>query len=217
MRVKKETVYKLCLAIIIAVFVFAMYLNTIEMIESRFNRTPVSAGLTGAAEEQGGADEQVAAGQDGGAGRAFNFTLYDRAGGGVEFTKYRGDIVFLVFWTPLNAASIQTLTELQNRLAGQTGFSNTGTAVENAESPGVSLVSVCVPGDYDITDGAASHDIDALIRFVDATGELTNLFLVTEYPSVYVFYPDGKLCDYRVGGISDSFINDMIEKAAEIK
>ena len=248
---KKEIIYKICMALAIALFVTALYLNneaTIEsMVDAKMERAAADVQNTDAqyASEQNAdaenADMQNVDADNTGAqnhDKAFNFILYDEGGAAKEFSDYRGDIVFLVFWTPDSSESISQIATMKEALqitdSSTPDISGATGAPDTPGAPGISLVSVWVPDELVVTgmavDGGLidSHggetDLSAdtednsgagnVSEFIDAGAELSKLFLVSDYPTTYVFYPNGELCDYQKGYIGAPRIERLAAQAA---
>ena len=250
MKNKKDILYKSGLILLIALFVIAMYYNSVSLRDRRFNAagdenaggagTGATGGTIGGNANEGGNANNVAAGGNGGsdgdenaggnggsdsatggnsdavsygdaAGVAFNFTLYDSGGAATEFSEYRGNIAFIIFWTPANATSLRVVDTLKD------GLPDTVEAVSGGFD--VSLISICVPdGDGSQSaapDGEATGNDGVVDRYVDKDGNLVRLFSPSEYPAIYVFYPGGELCGYFQGDIEVTRIESLIRRAGE--
>jgi cobalamin biosynthesis Mg chelatase CobN len=148
--------------------------------------------------------------------RALNFTLYRADGGNAEFSDFRGEVVFLTFWTPGNPESAELLSALTGALADE--------AVSAAGGEGVRFLNVCVQGQEaepgaesaaepaaETVAGSATVGSDS---FLDRDARLARLFLLKTYPTTYVFYPSGELCDYQKGILSAERVRELAAEAS---
>ena len=226
---KKDIIYKICMAVAIAVFVIALYFNNDRVIENisntRKERSAANAASTTNIANTSGTDSTVggakkdaepeANNHDGGnasndtigsgsstTNRSFNFTLHNGGGDSIEFNEYRGNIVVITFWSPSIDESIRQLDSIKE------AYANNGYT-------GVSLIAVRAPGDDAGVYPAVGEYSDLFDEYNDAGEDLARLFLINEYPSTYVFKQNGELCDYQKGYIDPARIDRMVSRANE--
>lgn len=131
---------------------------------------------------------------------SFNFNLYDINGNSTSFSDYRGATVFMVFWTPYNVDS----GLLPGKLAAEAP--DTGPAADSSKNE-IAVISVCVSGGDDYNDAAS-------LQYWDADAKLARLFQVTDYPTTFVFNPNGELRDYIIGDIDAAQMGRLAEQAS---
>ena len=213
MERKRNLIYKLCMSLIIAFFICAMYFNNQSVLdritETRRNSAAVDLADAGSHGQAGGQTVGQAGDQTGKPANKFNFTLFDANGEGKEFSDYYGNIVFMVFWTSRTPAYGQLMAALTDEL---TNAANTGDYGYD-----IKLISVFVTEggrEADFYGTGADMRRDYISEYVDKGATLAGLFLIDEYPTTYIFYPSGELCDYGLGMMDASRIERLIRRAA---
>ena len=218
---KKEILYKICMALFIAVFMVALYLNNERIIDNVTSAKKVGAAVDEAANATAASEDVLVSDnamvndiQAEGA----DFILYGNEGVQKHFSDYRGNIAIVVFWTPGISESLQQL----------------GTVIETLNTldlSDVSLISVCVPDKYvnagenigdgtaalpagdNGSDGTAALPTGGFDAYTDAEADLARLFLLSEYPTTYIFKTSGAMSDYQKGYIGAARIERMLSRA----
>ena len=174
--------------------------------------------------------------------RALNFKLYETGGGYRQFSEFRGSVVFLSFWNPRSQESVDFVKSITGDLlsdakaaSGEYGVyfitvrvqtdPDGNPAPDSDATPGGSADPI---GESAIDDAQAESAIDdaqadggntanpgKLLHYVDSDSKLAKLFLIKDYPTTFVFYPSGELCDYKKGAADSEFIMRMTAQAAK--
>ncbi|WP_330367649.1 redoxin domain-containing protein [Butyrivibrio sp. AE3006] len=205
------------LMILIGILMFTGRLNSISNYLSQFTGTQISAENSKEADEQ-----DVAATEASEENRATetsekerilapDFTLVDQYGETHSLSDYRGKIVFLNFWAtwcPPCRAEMPYIQELYEKYS--------------QPDSDVAILGVAFPNMGDETS------IEGISNFLDENGytypvlmdegaSLQLPYYITAYPTTFLINPEGYVLGYIPGGMTKEIMEDVINKARELK
>ncbi len=205
------------LMILMGILMFTGRLNSISNYLSQFTGTQISAENSKEADEQDVAATEVSeenrATETSEKERilAPDFTLVDQYGETHSLSDYRGKIVFLNFWAtwcPPCRAEMPYIQELYEKYS--------------QPDSDVAILGVAFPNMGDETS------IEGISNFLDENGytysvlmdegaSLQHPYYITAYPTTFLINPEGYVLGYIPGGMTKEIMEDVINKARELK
>jgi hypothetical protein len=209
---RKELIYKLALGLFIAALMVARYFNNESTIE-------YLKGLNEAKRAEQAEESSVGEADADGGKRALNFTLRGRDGSDTEFSSLRGNIVFLVFWSPRDVKAVAGMEAEAGELTAKATEAAGGVPVKLlwvlTPAPGADTLPEDIMAVYAGLGGDAGGSVGR--HFVDGEARLAQTCLAGTFPSTEVFDADGRLSDYQTGVPDAEGMRELAASAAEAR